>query len=99
MRTEQEFRDIGHIILGEFEFEESKYIFYRNGLYDPTVFITGDKFEWVFGLEYIPSIKHVIEVRFISDELRREIEGNIPSKEKIEEIVRDIIKQNEKSNT
>lgn len=77
-RTEQEFLAVGHIILGEFELEGEKFVFYKQNQYDPMVFITGDKYDWEFGLQYIGVLQHVAQVYYITDELRREIERNKP---------------------
>ncbi len=71
------FDEKGFLILNEFTHKGERYVIYRPQPNAPFNFITGDKYDWEFGLRYDSTIRHIVVDYFIDDDLRVVIERQL----------------------
>lgn len=72
--TKQEFIEKGLFQVDEFDHEGNEYVLYKMNANNPTVYITGARYEWQIGLVYEKSLGLIVQPYFIEDELRHKIE-------------------------
>lgn len=64
-------------ILKEVSVDDTLLVFYKRKNGAGNIFITGDKYDWQVGLQYVEELGHVADVYYIDDETRRAIEQEL----------------------
>ena len=74
-RKRIEFEAKGYRQLGEFEHRGQRFVVYRMQPNHPMNFITGDMFDWAFGLRYDEDIRQIVQDYLVEEDVKMKIEN------------------------
>jgi len=77
MSPKEMFLEKGYSIIDRFLYHGNEFVLYRFSEYNPMVYVTGDLYEWAFGLRWDSSLESIVKDYAVDEELRMIIKRKI----------------------